>query len=169
MPSTLSERGRGFTTAPGWVVLLGPLGQVSCEVRAREPSLQASPLSIQIQAALTVEISADGPTVIYNIETAPWNKLGPDHRFISLPAAALFFFAAQHHLASGLRKNKFILSHPTEAGVIFYQEKLQLKLLWSRGPDRYAVVERESLLQALLAYKKTLEVMRQSLPIYKPE
>ena len=132
----------------------------------QKPSLQANPLSIQIQAALTVEISEDGPTVIYNIETAPWNKLGPDHRFVSLPAAALFFFAAQHHLATGLAKKKFILSHPTEDGVTFYQEKLKLKLLWSRGPDRYAVVERESLLQALLAYKRNLEAMKQNLPIY---
>jgi hypothetical protein len=139
------------------------------ECTGQEPSLQANPLSIQIQAALTVEISEDGPTVIYNIETAPWNKLGPDHRFVSLPAAALFFFAAQHHLATGPRKNKFILSHPTEDGVTFYQEKLQLKLLWSRGPDLYAVVERESLLQALLAYKKNLEAMKQNLPIYEPK
>jgi hypothetical protein len=86
-----------------------------------------------------------------------------------LPAAALFFFAAQHHLATGLRKKKFILSHPTEDGVTFYQKKLQLKLLWSRGPDRYAVVERESLLQALLAYKKNLEAMKQNLPTYEPK
>ena len=133
----------------------------------QDPSLQENPLSIQIQAALTVEISEDGPTVIHNIETAPWNKLGPDHRFVSLPAAALFFFAAQHHLATGLRKNKFILSHPTEDGVTFYQEKLQLKLLWSHGPDRYAVVERESLLQAFLLYKENLELMEQKLPKYQ--
>ena len=139
------------------------------ECTDREPSLQENPLSIQIQAALTVEISEDGPTVIHNIETAPWNKLGPDHRFVSLPAAALFFFAAQHHLATGLRKKKFILSHPTEDGVTFYQKKLLLKLLWSRGLDRYAVVERESLLQALLAYKKNLEAMKQNLPIYEPK
>ncbi|MGD8314423.1 MAG: hypothetical protein PVI73_04725 [Syntrophobacterales bacterium] len=137
------------------------------ECTGQEPSLQENPLSIQIQAALTVEISEHGPTVIHNIETAPWNKLGPDHRFVSLPAAALFFFAAQHHLATGLRKKKFILSHPTEDGVTFYQKKLQLKLLWSRGPDRYAVVERESLLQALLAYKKNLEAMKQNLPTYE--
>jgi len=135
----------------------------------QEPSLHPNPLFTQIQAALTFEISEDGPTVIYNIETAPWNKLGPDHRFVSLPAAALFFFAAQHHLAAGLAKKKFILSHPTEDGVTFYQKKLQLKLLWSRGPDRYAVVERESLLRAFLAYKKNLEAMKQNLPIYKPE
>ncbi|MGD8382767.1 MAG: hypothetical protein PVJ11_11530, partial [Syntrophobacterales bacterium] len=139
------------------------------ECTGQEPSLQENPLSIQIQAALTVEISEHGPTVIHNIETAPWNKLGPDHRFVSLPAAALFFFAAQHHLATGLRKKKFILSHPTEDGVTFYQKKLQLKLLWSRGPDRYAVVERESLLQALLAYKKNLEAMKQNLPTYEPK
>jgi hypothetical protein len=135
----------------------------------QEPELNPNPLSTQIQAALTVEISEDGPTVIYNIETAPWNKLGPDHRFVSLPAAALFFFAAQHHLATGLAKKKFILSHPTEDGVTFYQKKLQLKLLWSRGPDRYAVVERESLLQAFLLYKKNLEVMKQKLPKYEPK
>jgi hypothetical protein len=139
------------------------------ECTGQEPSLQAHPLSTQIQAALTVEISKYGPTVIHNIETAPWNKLGPDHRFVSLPAAALFFFAAQHHLATGLREKKFILSHPTEDGVTFYQKKLQLKLLWSRGPDRYAVVERDSLLQALLAYEKNLEVMKQNLPIYEPK
>ncbi len=135
----------------------------------QEPSLQSNSLFTQIQAALTVEISEDGPTVIYNIETAPWNKLGPDHRFVSLPAAALFFFAAQHHLAAGLAKKKFILSHPTEDGVTFYQKKLQLKLLWSRGPDRYAVVERESLLRAFLLYKKNLEVMEQKLPKYEPK
>ena len=139
------------------------------ECTGQEPALQANPLSTQIQAALTVEISEDGPTVIYNIETAPWNKLGPHHRFVSLPAAALFFFAAQHHLATGLSKKKFILSHPTEDGVTFYQKKLQLKLLWSRGSERYAVVERESLLQALLAYKKNLEAMKQNLPIYEPK
>ena len=135
----------------------------------QEPSLQPNPLSTQIQAALTVEISEDGPTVIHNIETAPWNKLGPDHRFVSLPAAALFFFAAQHHLATGLAKKKFILSHPTEDGVRFYQDKLQLKLLWSRGPDRYAVVERESLLQAFLLYRENLELMEQKLPKYQPK
>ena len=83
------------------------------ECTDREPSLQENPLSIQIQAALTVEISEDGVT--------------------------------------------------------FYQKKLLLKLLWSRGLDRYAVVERESLLQALLAYKKNLEAMKQNLPIYEPK
>jgi len=139
------------------------------ECTGQEPALQANPLSTQIQAALTVEISEDGPTVIYNIETAPWNKLGPDHRFVSLPAAALFFFAAQHHLATGFRKKKFILSHPTEDGVTFYQKKLQLKLLWSRGSDRYAVVERESLLKALLLYKENLEIMKQKLAKYEPK
>lgn len=139
------------------------------ECTGQEPPLQVNPLSTQIQAALTVEISEVGPTVIYNIETAPWNKLGPDHRFVSLPAAALFFFAAQHHLATGLAENKFILSHPTEDGVTFYQKKLQLKLLWSRGPDRYAVVERDSLLQALLLYKENLEIMEQKLPNYEPD
>ena len=139
------------------------------ECTGQEPPLQVNPLSTQIQAALTVEISEVGPTVIYNIETAPWNKLGPDHRFVSLPAAALFFFAAQHHLATGLAENKFILSHPTEDGVTFYQKKLQLKLLWSRGPDRYAVVERDSLLQALLLYKENLKIMEQKLPNYEPK
>ena len=139
------------------------------ECTGQEPTLQPNPLSTQIQAALTVEISEDGPTVIYNIETAPWNKFGPQHRFVSLPAAALFFFAAQYHLAADVAGKKFVLSHPTEDGVTFYQEKLQLKLLWSRGPDRYAVVERESLLQALLAYKKNLEAMKQNLPIYEPK
>jgi hypothetical protein len=138
------------------------------ECTGRTPSLSPSPLFIQIQAALTVEISQAGPTVIYNIETAPWNKLGGEHRFVSLPAAALFFFAAQHHLASGLAERKFILSHPTEDGVTFYQEKLQLNLLWSRGPDRYAVVERESLLRALLFYRKNMEHMRKTLPQYEP-
>ena len=85
------------------------------------------------------------------------------------PAAALFFFAAQHHIATGLAGKKFILSHPTEDGVTFYQKKLQLKLLWSRGPDRYAVVERESLLQAFLLYKENLEIMEQTLPRYEPK
>ena len=135
----------------------------------QEPELKPNPLSTQIQAALTVEISEDGPTVIYNIETAPWNKLGREHRFVSLPAAALFFFAARHHLATGSKKKKFILSHPTEDGVTFYQKKLQLKLLWSRGSDRYAVVERESLLKALHLYNKNLEIMKQKLPKYQPK
>jgi hypothetical protein len=148
---------------------LADFPELLTECTGQEPSLQANPLSTQIQAALTVEISEDGPTVIHNIETAPWNKLGPDHRFVSLPAAALFFFAAQHHLATGLRKKKFILSHPTEDGVTFYQKKLQLKLLWSRGSDRYAVVERESLLKALLLYKENLEIMKQKLAKYEPK
>jgi hypothetical protein len=139
------------------------------ECTGQEPPLKANPLSTQIQAALTVEISEVGPTVIYNIETAPWNKLGHHHRFVSLPAAALFFFAAQHHLATGLAEKKFILSHPTEDGVTFYQKKLQLKLLWNRGPDRYAVVEPDSLLKALLLYKENLEIMKQSLPRYEPD
>lgn len=139
------------------------------ECTEQTPSLSPNPLFTQIQAALTVDISEDGPTVIYNIETAPWNKLGPHHRFVSLPAAALFFFAAQHHLATWVEEKKFILSHPTEDGVTFYQKKLQLKLLWSRGPDRYAVVERGSLLQALLLYKENLETMKQTLPRYEPE
>jgi hypothetical protein len=148
---------------------LADFPELLTECTGQEPSLQANPLSTQIQAALTVEISEDGPTVIYNIETAPWNKLGPDHRFVSLPAAALFFFAAQHHLATGFRKKKFILSHPTEDGVTFYQKKLQLKLLWSRGSERYAVVERESLLKALLLYKENLEIMKQKLAKYEPK
>jgi len=138
------------------------------ECTGQSTSLSPNPLFTQIQAALTVEITEGGPTVIYNIETAPWNKLGAEHRFISLPAAALFFFAAERHLATGLAGKKFILSHPTEDGVTFYQEKLQLNLLWSRGPDRYAVVERESLLQALLLYKENLEHMRKTLPRYEP-
>jgi hypothetical protein len=108
----------------------GDFPELLADCTGQESSLQANPLSTQIQAALTVEISEHGPTVIHNIETAPWNKLGPHHRFVSLPAAALFFFAAQHHLASGLAEKKFILSHPTEDGVTFYQKKLQLKLLW---------------------------------------
>jgi hypothetical protein len=148
---------------------LADFPELLTECTGQEPSLHTNPLSTQIQAALTVEISEDGPTVIYNIETAPWNKLGPDHRFVSLPAAALFFFAAQHHLATGFRKKKFILSHPTEDGVTFYQKKLQLKLLWSRGSDRYAVVERESLLKALLLYKENLEIMKQKLAKYEPK
>lgn len=138
------------------------------ECTGQSTSLSPNPLFTQIQAALTVEITKGGPTVIYNIETAPWNKLGAEHRFISLPAAALFFFAAERHLATGLADKKFILSHPTEDGVTFYQEKLQLNLLWSRGPDRYAVVERESLLQALLLYRENLEHMRKTLPRYEP-
>jgi hypothetical protein len=139
------------------------------ECIAQRPGLSANPLSLQIQAALTVEIPSNGATVIYNIESAPWNKFGPQHRFFSLPAAALFFFAAEHHLATTPKEKKFILSHPTDDGVIFYQNKLELKLLWSRGPDRYAVVERDSLLQGLLAYRKNLEKMKQTLPQYRPE
>ena len=135
----------------------------------RTPPFSPNPLFNQIQAALTVEISQAGPTVIYNIETAPWNKLGGENRVVSLPAAALFFFAAQHHLASDLVEKKFILSHPTEDGIRFYQEKLQLNLLWSRGPERYALVERESLLHALFSYIKNLENLKQSLPRYEPE
>jgi hypothetical protein len=115
-----------------------------------------------------VEIPSNGSTVIYNIESAPWNKFGPQHRFFSLPAAALLFFAAEHHLATTTKEKKFILSHPTDEGVIFYQNKLKLKLLWSRGPDRYAVVERDSLLQALLAYQKNLEKMKQTLSLLEP-
>ena len=118
---------------------LADFSRLLTDCTSQNLSSSSNPLSIQVQAALTVEISDSGPTIIYNIETAPWNKLGPSHRFVSLPAAALFFFAAQHHLANVLAKNKFILSHPTEDGVSFYQKKLQLELLWSRGPDHYAV------------------------------
>jgi hypothetical protein len=135
----------------------------------QNPPLHPNPLSLQIQAALTVEISPTRPTVIYNIESAPWNKFGPEQRFFSLPAAALFFFATQHFLATSTPQQKFILSHPTEDGITFYQEKLRLKLLWSRGSDRYAVVERDSLLQALLSYKENLEEISRTLPSYEPE
>jgi len=135
----------------------------------QHPPLHPNPLALQIQAALTVEISPPRATVIYNIESAPWNKFGPEQRFFSLPAAALFFFATQHFLATTSLEKKFILSHPTDDGLAFYQEKLQLKLLWSRGADRYAVVERESLLQALLSYKENLEEMRRPLRFYDPE
>jgi hypothetical protein len=136
------------------------------ECVTQTPDVVSHGLSTQIQAALTVEIPDNGATVIYNIESAPWNKFGPEQRFFSLPAAALFFFAAQHHLASKAPDKKFILSHPTDDGVIFYQNKLKLKLFWSRGPDRYAVVERDSLLQALLSYQENLEQMKQTLPQY---
>ena len=148
---------------------LADFSQVLAECIEQRPELSANPLSMQIQAALTVEIPPNGSTVIYNIESAPWNKFGPEHRFFSLPAAALFFFAAEHHLATTPREKKFILSHPTDDGVIFYQNKLELKLLWSRGSDRYAVVERDSLLQSLLLYKKNLDEMRQALPLYGSE
>lgn len=139
------------------------------ECADQSPSLPAHTLFIQAQAALTVDIPGNGSTVIYNIESAPWNKFGPEHRFISMPAAALFFFAAQHHLANGGGGSKFILSHPTEDGVAFYQKKLGLKLHWSRGPDRYAVVERDSLYKALLSYKENLETIKQTLSKYEPE
>jgi len=148
---------------------LADFSQLLNECIDQRPDLAANPLSIQIQAALTVEVPPNGSTVIYNIESAPWNKFGPKHRFFSLPAAALFFFAAEHHLATTPKEKKFILSHPTDEGVVFYQNKLKLKLLWSHGPDRYAVVERDSLLQALLLYKNNLEVMQQTVPPYKPE
>ena len=148
---------------------LADLPSLLSECTSQNLDLSPNPLSIQIQAALTVEISDGGPTIIYNIETAPWNKLGPENRFVSLPAAALFFFATQHHLATDPEKKKFILSHPTEDGVIFYQKKLQLDLLWSRGPERYAVVERESLLRALLLYRRNLEHIRKTLPLYGPQ
>ncbi len=139
------------------------------ECTGQTADFRPNPLFSQIQAALTVQIAEDAPTIIYNIETAPWNKLGPQFRFVSLPAAALFFFAAQHYLATVPPEKKFILSHPTDDGVIFYQKKLQLSLLWSRGQDRYAVVERDSLLEAFLAYKDNLEIMKDNLPIYEPE
>ena len=148
---------------------LADFSRLLSECARQNAVLNPYPLSIQIQAALTVEISEGGPTVIYNIETAPWNKLGPKQRFVSLPAAALFFFATQHHLATNLERKKFILSHPTEDGVIFYQKKLQLELLWGRGPDRYAVVERESLRKAFQAYEDNLEAMKHNLPMYEPE
>lgn len=148
---------------------LADFSQLLAESIEQRPDLTANPLSIQIQAALTVEIPLNGSTVIYNIESAPWNKFGPEYRFFSLPAAALFFFAAEHHLATTPKEKKFILSHPTDDGIIFYQNKLELNLLWSRGPDRYAVVERDSLLQAFLAYQKNLAQMKQTLPQYKPE
>ena len=147
---------------------LADFPQLLAESIEQRPDLTANPLSIQIQAALTVELPPNGSTTIYNIESAPWNKFGPEHRFFSMPAAALFFFAAQHHLASKPPEKRFILSHPTDDGIIFYQNKLELKLLWSRGPDRYAVVERGSLLQALLAYRENLEEMKQTLPKYDP-
>jgi hypothetical protein len=147
---------------------LADFSELLAECIEQRPDLSQNPLSIQIQAALTVEIPPDGSTVIYNIESAPWNKFGPKHRFFSLPAAALFFFAAEHHLATTPKEKKFILSHPTDDGVIFYQNKLELKLLWSRGPDRYAVVERDSLLQALLSYQKNLEKMKQTIPLFEP-
>jgi hypothetical protein len=143
--------------------------QLLAESIEQRPDLTANPLSIQIQAALTVELPPNGSTVIYNIESAPWNKFGPEHRFFSQPAAALFFFAAQHHLASKAPEKSFILSHPTDDGIIFYQNKLKLNLLWSRGADRYAVVQRNSLLQALHAYRENLEEMKQALPHYDAE
>ena len=165
----LRRQGSSFEKTFLLLTRLADFSQLLAECIEQRPDLSANPLSMQIQAALTVEIPPNGSTVIYNIESAPWNKFGPEHRFFSLPAAALFFFAAEHHLATTPREKKFILSHPTDAGVIFYQNKLELKLLWSRGPDRYAVVERDSLLQALLLYKENLETMQQTLPPYKPE
>lgn len=123
-------------------------------------------LPYQTQAALTVEIQEGESTTIYNIETAPWNKFGPGQRFVSLPAAALFYFAAWHHLTCG--RKRFILSHPTEDGVMFYQEKLGLELRWSRGPNRYAVVDRGSLERSLLAYSKSRSRLRQTLPKKTP-
>ena len=164
----LRRQGSGSVKTFLLLTRLADFSQLLAECIEERPDLSANPLSVQIQAAVTVEIPPNGSTVIYNIESAPWNKFGPEHRFFSLPAAALFFFAAEHHLAATPKEKKFILSHPTDDGVIFYQNKLNLKLLWSRGPDRYAVVERDSLLQSLLAYQKNLEKMKQTLPLYKP-
>jgi hypothetical protein len=163
-------RRHGSTSEKTFLLLtrLADFSQLLAECIEQRPDLRANLLSVQVQAALTVEIPPSGSTVIYNIESAPWNKFGPDHRFFSLPAAALFFFAAEHHLATTREEKKFILSHPTDDGVTFYQNKLKLHLLWSRGPDRYAVVERNSLLQSLLLYKENLEEMRQALPLYEP-
>jgi hypothetical protein len=128
-----------------------------------------TPLPIQAQAALTVEIRDGAATVIYNIETAPWNKFGPDRRFVSRPAAALFFFAAQHHLATTPAAGRFILSYPTDDGTHFYRDKLGLDLRWSTGMDRYAVVCRDSLHQALLRYREELDRLQEVLPVYRPD
>ncbi|MFP3869872.1 MAG: hypothetical protein ACLFVT_03205 [Syntrophobacteria bacterium] len=133
------------------------------------PPRNATGISVQIQAALTAEIQEEISTTIYNIETAPWNKFGPDRRVVSLPAAGLFFFAAQHHLATTSGASKFIVSHPTDDGVLFYQQKLKLDLRWNTGLDHYAVVGRESLYRAFLRYKENLESMQQNLPIYQPD
>ena len=164
-------RRHGSSTEKTFLLLtrLVDFSQLLAECIEQKTDLTPNPLSIQVQAALTVEIPPNGSTVIYNIESAPWNKFGPEYRFFSLPAAALFFFAAEHHLATTPKEKKFILSHPTDEGVIFYQNKLELNLLWSRGPDRYAVVERDSLLKALLAYKNNLDEMRQALPLHESE
>jgi hypothetical protein len=138
------------------------------EIIARQPDLSPHGISVQAQAALTIEIGSGGATVIYNIETAPWNKFGPEKRFLSLPAAALFFFAAEHHLAAAPEGGKFILSHPTDDGIKFYTEKLGLHLRWSHGMDRYAVVDRTSLERALFSFRRSLELRRQTLPPYEP-
>jgi len=138
------------------------------EVIGREPRLGLHGISAQVQAALTIEIGSGDATVIYNIETAPWNKFGPEKRFVSLPAAALFFFAAEHHLAAGSEGGKFILSHPTDDGVKFYTEKLGLHLRWSQGMNRYAVVDRISLERALSSFRRSLELRRHTLPRHEP-
>jgi hypothetical protein len=138
------------------------------EIIGRQPEFTPHGLSVQVQAALTIEIGGEDATVIYNIETAPWNKFGPVRRFLSLPAAALFFLAADHHLATVPEERKFVLSHPTDDGVRFYREKLGLHLRWSQGMHRYAVVERTSLERALSSYKRSLELRRQTLPRYEP-
>lgn len=139
------------------------------EIIARQPDLSVHGIAVQIQAALTTEIGSGGATVIYNIETAPWNKFGPEKRFLTLPAAALFFFAAEHHLAAGSEAGKFILSHPTDDGVKFYTEKLGLHLRWSQGMNRYAVVDRISLERALSSFRRSLDLRRQTFPRYEPE
>jgi hypothetical protein len=138
------------------------------EIIGRQPEFAPHRLSVQVQAALTIEIGGEDATVIYNIETAPWNKFGPERRFLSLPAAALFFLAAEYHLATVPEGRKFVLSHPTDDGVRFYREKLGLHLRWSQGMNRYAVVERTSLERALSSYKRSLELRRQTLPRYEP-
>lgn len=138
------------------------------EVIGRQPPLSPHGISMQIQAALTIEIGGGDATVIYNIETAPWNKFGPEKRFLSLPAAALFFFAAEHHLFTPPQGKRFILSHPTDDGVKFYSGKLGLHLRWSQGMDRYAVVDQTSLERALYSYRRSLELRRHTLPQYEP-
>jgi hypothetical protein len=138
------------------------------EIIARQPDLSPRGISVQVQAALTIEIGSGGTTIIYNIETAPWNKFGPEKRFLSLPAAALFFFAVEHHLAETPGGGKFILSYPTDDGVEFYTEKLGLHLRWSQGMDRYAVVDRTSLERALSSFRRSQELQSQTLPLYQP-
>jgi hypothetical protein len=148
---------------------LADFPRLLAEIIARQPDLSPRSIALQVQAALTIEIGSGGTTTtIYNIETAPWNKFGPDKRFLSLPAAALFFFAAEHHLAETPGGGRFILSHPTDDGVKFYTEKLGLNLRWSQGMDRYAVVDRSSLERTLSSFRRSLELRRQTLPRYEP-